>query len=123
MEEGDRIVQVQHAYRTTAIKLLDLHRLFHEGDRSNLDSVGIWQGLAELDAPTVIVQPGIVIGNYWPEGYTESVASGRMAQCAASFARNGHRDKLQRAGIRVHEVGPDHGGLSLPFLSTTVVPE
>lgn len=123
MEEGDRIGQVQQAYRTTAVLLLDLHRLFREGDGSNLESVGIWQMLATLEAPTVIMQPGIVIGNYWPEGFTESIASDRMAQCAASFARNGHRDKLQRAGVRVHEVGPDHGGLSLPLLSRHVMPE
>ena len=116
MAEGDRVVQVQQAYRETATKLLDLYSLFHEGKRKP-ESVGIWQALAQLEATAIIAQPGIVIGNYWPEGYTASVASSRMAQCATSFAKNGHREKLQGAGIQVHEVGPDHHGPELPFFS------
>lgn len=122
MAEGDRIAQVQQAYRTTAATLMELYRLFREGG-TEPESVGIWQALAQQESPAVIVQPGIVIGNYWPEGYTASIASGRMAQCAASFARNGHRDKLERASIRVHEVGPDHDGPELPFLSGAGLPE
>ena len=122
MAEDDRVAQVQQAYRTTATKLLGLHRLFRKGG-SDPESVGIWHALTQLEAPDVIVQPGIVIGNYWPEGYTASIASGRMAQCAASFARNGHREKIKGAGIRMHEVGPDHKGLELPFLFETELPE
>lgn len=122
MAEIDRVAQVQQAYQTTATTLIELYRIFREGGIKP-ESVGIWQALAQHEAPVVIVQPGIVIGNYWPEGYTATIASGRMAQCAASFAKNGHRDKLQRAGIRVHEVGPDHDGPELPFLSGAELPE
>ena len=115
MEQGDRVAEVQDAYRSTACTLLEMNRVFRERE-NNPECVGIWQALAELEAPGVAVQPGIVIGNYWPEGYQPTAASGRMAQCAASFALNGHRDKLRIAGIRVFEVGPDHHGPVLPFL-------
>lgn len=121
MEESDRIAQVQQAYRNTAADLLGLHRVFRDGDASDPECVTIWKALAELDSPAVVVQPGIVVGNYWPEGSTEGIASSRMAQAAASFARNEHRLKLDRAGIRVHEVGPDHDGPVLPLLPTTPV--
>ena len=116
MAQGDRMAEVQDAYRSAACTLLEMNRLFRERE-GNPECVGIWQALAELETPGVMVQPGIVIGNYWPEGYQQTVASGRMAQCAASFARNGHRDKLRVTGIRVFEVGPDHHGPVLPFLA------
>jgi len=121
MAEDDRIAQVQQAYRNAAGTLLDLDRLFRKSDGATPACVGIWRALAETDVPMVIVQPGIVIGNYWPEGSTEGIASGRMRQCAASFARNGHGEKLARHGIAVHEVGPDHKKPALPPLSTAKV--
>ncbi|WP_174279399.1 hypothetical protein [Sphingomonas bacterium] len=121
MEESGRIAQVQQAYRNTATGLLVAYRVFRESGASDPECVAIWKALAELDAPTVIVQPGIVIGNYWPDGSPERIASSRMAQSAASFARKDHRLKLDRADIQVHEVGPDHDGPVLPLLPTTPV--
>ena len=120
MAEDHRKAEVVRAYRNTAASLLALYRLFRAGDRSERKSARIWQELARAEAPVVIVQPGLVIGNYWPEGYREPVASGRMAQHAARFAGSGTRDKLTRTGIRIHEVGPDHGGPALPFLQTSL---
>jgi hypothetical protein len=122
MTEGHRISEVQQAYRSTARTQLGLYHLFRGGEGSARECVRIWQELAGLDAPAVAVRPGIVIGNYWPEGHSEMVASGRMSQCAASFAKNGHRTKLQNAGIRVHEVGPNHEGPQLPFLAPSTAP-
>lgn len=117
MAEEGRIAQVRDAYRTTARTLLGLHRQFREGAAGEPECLQLWQALADAEAPAVIAQPGIVIGNYWPEGSAEGIASGRMAQCAASFARKGHREKLERNGIYLHEVGPNHKGAALPLLS------
>lgn len=115
MEEGDRIAQVRKAYKDTAALLLEFHRLFGNGTgRDRLNCVTIWQALAEAKETHITVQPGVVIGTYWPEGYNEEIASGRMRQAAESFARDGHRDKLQRNGIRLFEV--DSEGASLPRL-------
>ncbi len=121
MAENGRVAQVQEAYRNTAASLIEFYRLFCRTEDNVPECVSLWQVLAGTEAPAIIVQPGIVIGNYWPEGYTEGIASGRMAQCAASFARNGHREKLEGNRIHVHEVGPDHKGAALPLLSTATV--
>lgn len=122
MAESDRIAQVRQAYRNTADKLLEFHNLFRGNDSGQPECIRIWRTLAKAEAPAVIVQPGIVIGNYWPEGYAELIASSRMAQCAASFAKNRHGEKLERNGICVHEVGPDHKGPALPLLSAATDP-
>lgn len=92
---ADRVAQVQQAYARTAGVLLDLHALYRAGDKAAC--VAIWRRLSAATAPTVVVQPAIVVGNYWPEGSTEGIASGRMAQAAASFARNGHGAKIAAA--------------------------
>lgn len=118
MSENGRVAQVQEAYRNTAATLIEFYHLFRGQEGDVPECVQLWKALAAAEAPAVIVQPGIVIGNYWPEGSTEGIASGRMAQSAASFARNKHREKIERHGIHVHEVGPDHKGAALPSLST-----
>ena len=111
---ADRLVQVRQAYRRTAGVLLDLHALFRAADTS--PCVAVWRALAATEAVSVVVQPGVVIGNYWPEGSTEGIASGRMAQAAASFARNGHDTKITAAGVTLHEVA-DVSGAALPRLT------
>ncbi|MDO5758513.1 MAG: hypothetical protein Q4P24_13655 [Rhodobacterales bacterium] len=121
MEESGRVAQVRQAYRNTGTDLLGLHRVFRKSGGSDPECVAIWKALAELDTPAVIAQPGIVVGNYWPDGSSEGVASSRMAQAVANFAKNKHRLKLDQAGIRVHEVGPDHNGPVLPCLPATPV--
>ena len=40
-----------------------------------------------------------------------------MAQTITSLGRDGQREKLNRNGIYVHEVGPNHGTATLPLLS------
>ena len=112
---ADRVAEVRQAYRETAGVLRGLQILFRSDATS--PCLATWRALKAANAPAVIVQPGIVIGNYWPKGSAEAIADGRMAQAAASFARNGHRDKIARAGVTVHEVGPDDGNLTLPHLS------
>jgi hypothetical protein len=113
--EGDRISQVRAAYKATAAILVKTHRMFCSERRRNRPACDpIWQALSNANEPLVIVQPGVVIGNYWPEGYIERIASDRMRQSARSFAKNGHREKLQRNGISVYEVGS--AGASLPRL-------
>lgn len=118
MSENGRVAQVQEAYRNTAATLIEFYHLFRGQEGDVPECVQLWKALAAAEAPAVTLQPGIVIGNYWPEGSTEGIASGRMAQSAASFARNKHREKIERHGIHVHEVGPDHKGAALPSLST-----
>ena len=71
MAEDHRKAEVERAHRNMAASLLDLYRLFRAGDRSERKSARIWQELTKAEAPVVIVQPGLVIGNYWPEGYRE----------------------------------------------------
>ena len=121
MLEDGRVAQVQEAYRKTAATLLDLYRLFRRDADDKPECVRIWQALAETEVLAVVMQPGVVIGNYWPEGHPEKMASCRMAQSAASLARNGHREKLERAGIGVHEVASDRDGAALPLLSNSPV--
>lgn len=118
---GDRIVQVQQAYRAAAAAMLDLYQLFRSVESDVPQCLEIWQTLVAQPAPEIITHPGLVIGNYWPAGHTERIASGRMQQSAASFARNRHGEKLEREGITVYQVGPDHAGPALPFLTGAAV--
>lgn len=120
--DDDRIGQVQHAYCMAAAIMLDLYVLFRSVENSAQRCLEVWQALANTRASDVITQPGLVIGNYWPAGHTEGIASERMRQSAASFARNGHGKKLEREGITVHEVGPNHSGPELPLLAKAVIP-
>jgi len=120
--KGDRIEEVQKAYRCTAIRLLALHRLFRGSSTSTPESILIWQALAKLDAPAVIVRPGIVIGNYCPEGFTESSTNIPISQAAVRFGKNGHRKKIEDEGYRVHEVGPGYGEHLLPLLASDSEP-
>ncbi|MDR3472638.1 MAG: hypothetical protein P4M09_13275 [Devosia sp.] len=111
--DQNRIAEVQRVTQDAAAQFLQLHRSFGAGDPGSPECVSIWKAVAELGPPVVAPQLGLVIGNYWPEGYREPIASGRMAQHAAKFAKNGRRLELERAGIRVHEVGLGHGGAVL----------
>jgi hypothetical protein len=114
-----RMSQVRQAYRAAAAVLIDLYRLRCESDQSSSECIGFWTALANCVAPHVVAQPGVVIGNYWPEGSNEGIASERMRQCAMSFERKGHREKLENEGIRLHQVGPDARQPVLPYLATS----
>jgi hypothetical protein len=115
MKDVGRVEEVRKAYRDTAAILLALHQAFASEKTNPPACIAIWRTLSQASEPSIILPPGLVIGNYWPEGYEASVASGRMAQAARSFERNGHRQKLEREGICVHEVGED-GPAVLPSL-------
>jgi hypothetical protein len=119
--DGDRIAQVQQAYCAAAKTMLSLYKLFRPGENDAPRCLEMWGTLANAQAPEIITQPGLVIGNYWPAGHTEGIASERMRQSAASFARNGHGEKLEREGIPVYQVGPDHAGPALPLLTGTTI--
>lgn len=118
MGQHGRLAEVRAAYRSTARVLLALQACFRPGEADS-QCVAVWRALAAAE-PEVVVQPGIVVANYWPKGCTEKIASGRIARCAASFAANGHRAKLIHEGIAVHEIGPDEP-LSLPPLQNLTV--
>jgi hypothetical protein len=118
MGHEGRVAQVGQAYRTAASTLVELHQAFRNSSSSVPECVGIWRKLADLEQPEVTVRPGIVVGNYWPTSYQAQIASGRMRQSAESFARNNHRACIEDAGISLHEVGPDHGELRLPYLAS-----
>ena len=116
MSESGRIAQVAQAYKNTAKTLIEFYNLFRNTDSNVPECVRLWHELMKTKAPAVIVKPGIVIGNYWPDGYIEQLGHVRMRQCAESFAKNKHREKIEQHGIYVHEVGPDHGKAVLPIL-------
>lgn len=120
MSEGDRVEQVVEAYKATAALLVELYRMFGRAEERGLDCIAVWQALAVAKEPVIVVKPGVVVGNYWPEGCSEGIASGRMRQAAGSFVRNGHREKLQRNGMTVYEVGSE--GALLPNLPIATVP-
>ncbi len=112
-----RITSVSEAYRDTARTLLDLKNAFCADKSDMTECVRIWTELSEADKPAIVVRPGIVIGNYWPEGDPKSMSKDEeMARCATTFAENGHREELHRNGVRLHEVGPDSGDPALPLL-------
>ncbi len=117
MGNAGRVAQVGQAYRDAAAILVELHKAFRSSGPSVPECMGIWKELATVETPEVTVRPGIVVGNYWPDSYEAQIASGRMRQYAASFARNGHRKPIDDAGIILHEVGPDHGEPVLPYLA------
>jgi hypothetical protein len=121
MDGENRVAEVRDAYRATATILQDFDRLFRGENAVAPDCVRIWQALAASSKPSVIVEPGIVIGNYWPEGSNEGIASDRMAQNARRFVRAGHREKLERNGLRLHEVEGTIEGRTLPRLSALEV--
>lgn len=102
MAQPGRNLEVATAYRQTATVLLDLARRFRP-DVSAMDCLALWQSLAATD-PDVMATPAVVIGNYWPDGHVEQIASGRMTQYVESFAKKGHAAKLSDAGIRFYEV-------------------
>jgi hypothetical protein len=116
MGHADRVAQVGQAYRDAAATLVELHQAFRSGGSSAASCVEIWRELTKIENPEVTARPGVVIGNYWPASYEAQIASGRMRQNADSFARNGHRKRIEDAGIILHEVGPDHGRPVLPYL-------
>lgn len=119
MAELGRTTQVAAAYQATAATLLQFHRLFGSKAAPSPECVAIWQALAAGNDPRVVVRPGIVIGNYWPEGCIEKIGSDRMRQAANSFARNGHREKLERHGTIVFETDSDEA--TLPILPIAAV--
>jgi hypothetical protein len=94
--------------------LLELDRVFGKAAERRLRCVSVWQALAQANDPIVVERPGLVVGGYWPEGYTEQIAHARMGQLARRFARSGDREKLRRNGITVYDVSWE--GASLPNL-------
>jgi hypothetical protein len=102
MSQDNRITQVQAAYSKTATILLDLANLFGKTDR---DPLRAWADLAATKEPEVILPPGVVIGNYCPDGHEPAKAGGKalFAKRAESFGR--HREELERHGITVYELG------------------
>lgn len=117
MDEA-RSAEVRSAFPVAAARLLDLARLVHGENAEELECARIWQELIAVE-PKVIVQPGIVIGNYWPKGFREPVASERMAQHVRRFAST-HRGELLRHGMVIQEVGLDDER-ALPPISRIVL--
>jgi hypothetical protein len=118
MNSDARLSEVQTAYRETASVFKDLHRLTAPMGSGKAQCLSYWAALEGTQTPQIVVKPGLVIGNYWPEGSNEGIASERMRQCAITFEANGHRKKLQDADIRLHQVGPDNRQPVLPLLGT-----
>ena len=117
MGQDGNIAKVGEAYRETGAVLLKLYSLFRRGDSREPKCVAGWQALANNEKPSVIAQPGLVIGNYVPEGFCKKISSKRMPHCASTFASKDHREELERHGITIYEVGPTHGARVLPALS------
>lgn len=116
----DRLDEVTTGYRRTADIFLRLFRHFR-GKECSAPCGDLWRLLAKAEAPTIVSEPGVVVGSYWPEGYTEEIASGRMRQAADSFRQRGHRAALEAKGIFVHLVGQSDSSPTLPFLTARQV--
>jgi len=119
MRDVDRVSQVQIAYKAAATCFLEFHHLFRrETSDKTPDCVAIWQAFADATNPRVVETPGVVIGNYLPDGCTDGIASQRMKQAAISFARDGHRQRLKDNRTSVLEVASKGAKLpSLPVVS------
>jgi hypothetical protein len=91
-----RIVEVQAAYHHSARILLALAAVF---GKAEAPCFAIWRDLEGTKAPEVVLPPGVVIGNYCPEGHK---GADRFAQRALTFEP--HRRKLSGHGITICEV-------------------
>ena len=113
MQEPDRSAQVAQAYRLSGFILIELHRIFRGDEGGAPACLHLWKALAACD-PVIVEQPGVVVGNYCPEKHS-MLEPGRFARYATSFVENGHREKLGRNGIIVHQV-PSPCDALLPLL-------
>ena len=105
-----RMKEVQDAYKGAAIVLIKLAEAFGKTDAP---CVAIWRNLETTQELEVILPPGVVIGNYCPEGHM-SAKEDAFRRRADSFPD--HRRTLEGHGITIHEIGPDHLGFHLPIL-------
>jgi hypothetical protein len=117
MRGGDRLGEVQRAYKAATGVMLGFYRVFGSTQVPQPDCVGIWEALAVSSMPRVILPPGVVVGNYCPAGHEPSKPEearlfGRLAK---SFPP--HRKRLTDYSITVHEVESDLAGHQLPLLS------
>jgi hypothetical protein len=83
--------------------------------------IGMWEKLAAARSPRVILPPGVVIGNYCPPGHKPSKPGEALEFERRSESFQKHRDKVERHGIPVHEVGAAPEGHGLPLLGAGVV--
>lgn|GEM_PF-5213698 len=116
LTEQNHISWVQRISQETAIQLLALRAVFSARDTGHLQCESIWKAVAARGAPVFAPELGLVIGNYWPQGYRETIASGRMAQHAAKLIKNRQRARFALAGIWVHEIGQYNSISVLPFI-------
>ena len=117
MRAGNRLGEVQAAYRAAANIMLGFWCIFGRKDVPAPECIGIWQSLVAPPAPEVVLPPGLVIGNYCPAGH----AAGKPGE-ALLFGRRGesfgpHRNELASHGVTVFEVASDQADHSLPLLS------
>lgn len=118
MNSEGRIAQVRDAYRRAASDLLRCLRHFGPAGSEAAVCASFWRLLIDAEKPIIVVRPGVVIGNHWPDDYKANVVGQRMQQAATTFARNGHRDRLIARGVILHEVGEGYQGPVLPHLSS-----
>jgi hypothetical protein len=113
------IQEVQTAYKETARLLVAFHQVFGRNYLKLPECVQLWQEMAEADPANISIaqKPGLVIGNYCPNGHTATDAAA-FVRSAATFLSHGHRAKLSRHGITIHEVGPENARFSLPRLAS-----
>lgn len=118
MREGDRLTEVQRAYKAAAGIMLGFYKVFGNHNAPKPECIGIWEKLAASSGAEVILPPGVVIGNYCPTGH-EPNKPDEFERYGASFGA--HRDKLRSHGIPIHEVGLDLADHVLPPLSAGMV--
>lgn len=105
MEHDDHAATVAAAYRTTGAVLADLYAAFGNRFEGEPEAVRMWRCLAACETLEGVTRPGIVIGNIVPNGYPASGSEDHLALARAAKSCSPHREKLDRHGITVREVG------------------
>jgi hypothetical protein len=97
--------EVRSAYSEAARILLALAEMFGKTG----PAIAAWQTFADAgDAASVILPPGVVVGNYCSpraDGVPRSAEMERYLAHANSFVQNEHKARLTRFGIKVVPIG------------------
>lgn len=118
MRAGGRETEIRQGYRNTAQILLALADYFGAPGAKARNQ---WRFLAEAQNVQPISPPGIVIGNYCPEGHNPQNETERAAFEARAGSFTEHRSKLERHGITVKQFWTAPMAEALPQLRAGAV--
>ncbi|WP_116131205.1 hypothetical protein [Tropicimonas sp. IMCC34043] len=108
---------VQAACRSTASILLRFYQHFIPAPEARPECVAIWERITDAD-PGILASPGVVIGDYFPQGAADMTKRRKIENAHKSFGP--HRKKLEDLGITVHQVSSPNEAI-LPRLRAAEV--